>query len=114
MKFLPGNPGGPGRPKRSTEEKYLRKLTSTVTLQEWREIILTAIAQAKEGDASARRWLSEYLIGKPTPIPETAKEPEDINIIVTYEDDLLPQRPLNIRWVDAEMDRLGDGKKAGG
>lgn len=105
MKFLPGNPGGPGRPRRAIEERYLRKISSSVTMNEWKEIILMAVEQAKGGDATARRWLSEYLIGRPLPLPETAKEPKDVKIVVRWEE---PEKPLNIKWIDAEKDDLDE------
>lgn len=109
MKFLPGNPGGPGRPKRSTEEKYLRKLTATVPLQEWREIILTAVDQAKNGDASARRWLSEYLVGRPLPLREEVRPQEPVNIVVSWcnSDGDQDYKP-NIKVVDS-IEVLGKG-----
>ena len=41
-------------------------LLDTVTLDDWRDVVLQTLAQAKAGDPSARAWLSQYLIGKPT------------------------------------------------
>lgn len=64
-KFVKGNGGGPGRPKRSTEEKYLASLQSAVSVKDWRDIVDKAVFQAKRGDARARQWLSDYLIGPP-------------------------------------------------
>lgn len=60
-----GNRGGPGRPKRSTEERYLSALSRRVTMKDWRVIVDTAVARAKAGDTKARQWLSDYLLGKP-------------------------------------------------
>lgn len=110
MKFLPGNPGGPGRPKRSTEEKYLKKLTSTVTIQEWKEVILTAVEQAKGGDAQARRWLSEYLMGRPQPIPEQARQEEDTKIVIEWIDVETGERTTSLPRHDHVdyRDLLGD------
>ena len=64
-RFVKGNGGGPGRPKRSTEEKYLAALSRRVTLKEWAKIVDVAVARAKAGDGQARQWLSDYLMGKP-------------------------------------------------
>jgi hypothetical protein len=64
-RFVKGHSGGPGRPKRSTEEKYLAALSRRVTLKEWIKIVDVAIARAKMGDGQARQWLSDYLMGKP-------------------------------------------------
>lgn len=63
--FAKGNKGGPGRPKRSREERYLARLSKRCTLKQWEKIVDTAIARAKAGDARARQWLSDYLLGKP-------------------------------------------------
>jgi hypothetical protein len=61
--FAKGNKGGPGRPHRQTEREYLAVLRDTVSLEDWKEIIEKTVAQAKEGDARARQWLTNYLVG---------------------------------------------------
>lgn len=68
--FKPGNPGGPGRPKRITEESYLRKMFQVVTLDDWEAITRRAVEDAKKGDAAARTWLTNYLIGDKPPREE--------------------------------------------
>ena len=67
-RFLPGNKASRngGRPRRSTEEKYLKALSDSVSIDDWKAIATKAIAQAKDGDKDARAWLGNYLIGKPT------------------------------------------------
>jgi len=65
-RFLPGHPGGPGRPRRTVEADYLAALSEAVPLVRWREIVETAVDQAASGDAKARAWLGAYLAGKPT------------------------------------------------
>lgn len=60
-----GNRGG-GRARRATEEKYLKVLSESVSVDDWTAIALKAVAQAKAGNKDARHWLSGYLIGKPT------------------------------------------------
>lgn len=71
-RFLPGNKtshkGGArgGRPRRETEEKYLKAMSETVSIDDWILITRVAVHKAKNGDRYARQWLSEYLIGKPT------------------------------------------------
>ena len=64
--FKPGNKASPGRPKREKEAEYLRLLTTQVTPQAWVRIIDKAMAQAEEGDAKAREWLSRYLLADPS------------------------------------------------
>lgn len=60
--FAKGNGGGPGRPKRSVELDYLKALNRAVSASQWDKIVKRAIADAIEGDAKARDWLSKYLL----------------------------------------------------
>ena len=68
-RFVKGNTaaqgGNGGRPRRSVEEKYIKALSRSVTMKDWDKIITVAVQFAKAGDARARQWLSDYLIGKP-------------------------------------------------
>jgi hypothetical protein len=65
-RFAPGNAGGPGRPRRAIERDYLATLSEAVPLEAWREIVETAVDQARGGDAKAREWLGSHLMGEPT------------------------------------------------
>ncbi len=56
-----GNPGGPGRPPRTTEETYLRAMRDVVTLEEWEAIVRRAVQQAKQGNSAAHNWISRHL-----------------------------------------------------
>ncbi len=51
---------------RRTEADYMGVLLDAVTLEEWRSVVLSTVAAAKAGDASARAWLAQYLVGKPS------------------------------------------------
>ena len=62
-------------PKARTQAAYLRATAATVSLEDWGEVVKTALEHAKEGDAKARTWLSGYLIG--TPIQRIAAIVED-------------------------------------
>jgi hypothetical protein len=62
-RFLPGHRGGPGRPSRSTEKRYLAALTRECPLKSWPAICRKAVADATQGDHQARSWLSKYLLG---------------------------------------------------
>jgi hypothetical protein len=62
-RFLPGNPGGPGRPRKTVERAYLDELVGVVTAEKWRAIVERAVTDATAGDASARTWLSKHLLG---------------------------------------------------
>ena len=64
--FIKGQTGNPnGRPKREREERYLEITVSTVTFDDWREIVTKAKKDAMRGDSVARKWLSDYLLGTP-------------------------------------------------
>ena len=62
--FAKGNPGGPGRPRRAVEREYLAALGDAVTLDDWRDVVTRAVADAKAGDAAARAFLAKRLIGE--------------------------------------------------
>ena len=64
-KFAKGNEGGPGRPKKEREQRFYEITLSSVTFEDWKEIIEKAVTQAKKGDAVARKFLADYLIGPP-------------------------------------------------
>lgn len=57
--------GGPGRPKAEREAAYMRILSQAVKPEDWIEIVDRAVLDAKRGDATARKWLADYLIGPP-------------------------------------------------
>lgn len=64
-KFITGNGGGPGRPPKEREERYLEIARSTVTFKQWAAIIKKAADQAERGNATARKFLADYLMGPP-------------------------------------------------
>jgi hypothetical protein len=64
-RFAKGNGGGPGRPKRAREERFYEILITTVSFEDWKRIVERARDQALRGDAVARKWLADYLIGEP-------------------------------------------------
>ena len=76
--FGVGNRGG--RPKRAVELKFLRTLVDTVSPEDWADIIVKAVEQAKGGEWRARAWLSNYLLG--TPIKRVQAE---VDIIASTE-----------------------------
>jgi hypothetical protein len=62
-KFAPGNPGGPGRPRRAVEREYLAQLAEACPPETWRQVCQKAVDDARAGDARARDWLAKYLLG---------------------------------------------------
>ena len=69
-KFAPGNPGGPGRPKRATEHRYVQGVVEGVPPERWAKIVERAAADAEAGDATARAWLTRILCGITPPTPK--------------------------------------------
>ena len=81
--FGAGNPGGPGRPRRAVERQYLSTLAEAVALEDWRQIVARAVADAKAGDARAREWLSKHLMGDdPLALAELADELERVKTML--------------------------------
>lgn len=52
-------------------------LLDTVTLDDWRTVVSSALQDAKAGDAQARNWLAQYLVGKPE-----GKAPTPLTVVV--------------------------------
>jgi hypothetical protein len=62
---------------RRTEGDYMAALLDTVTLEDWQDVISSTLAAAKQGDAQARAWLAQYLVGKPA-----GKAPTPLTVVV--------------------------------
>lgn len=114
-RFVKGASGNPqGRLPKQTETSYLQVSESVCTFDVWREIVAKAVEQAKRGDARARQWLSDYLIGKPVSMVMAVQERQDTLVTVKYMRDNLTDKlnrlseqessdkPITIRWVDTE------------
>lgn len=85
-RFAPGNPGGPGRPRRTVEREYMATLGDAVSLADWRDVVARAVFDAKAGDQGARNWLAKYLLGS---TPRTLLEiAADERIGLTADDDI--------------------------
>ena len=50
---------------RRTEGDYMSVLLEAVTLEDWRAVVNNAKTLVQAGDAQARSWLAQYLMGKP-------------------------------------------------
>lgn len=69
-RFVKGNTegsksNGGGRPPKERELRYYEITVSTCTFADWERIVRKAIQQALRGDATARKWLADYLVGTP-------------------------------------------------
>jgi len=45
--------------------RYYEITVSTCTFADWARIVQKAVQQALRGDAVARKWLADYLVGTP-------------------------------------------------
>ena len=73
-------------------------LLGTVTLNDWRSVVSSALQAAKAGDPQARNWLGQYLIGRPE-----GKAPTPMNIVVQQ---LSGADPVVERLAKPAIDRL--------
>lgn len=65
-RFVKGHSGNPnGRPKKARETRYYEILVTAVTYEQWARIVKKAAQQAERGDAVARKWLADYIVGVP-------------------------------------------------
>ena len=114
-RFVKGASGNPqGRLPKQTETSYLQVSESVCTFDVWREITMKAVEQAKRGDARARQWLSDYLIGKPISMVMAVQEKQDTLITVKYMRDNLTDKlnrlseqensnkSITVDWQDAK------------
>ena len=75
---------------RRTESDYMGALLDAVTLDDWRDVVAGTLQAAKGGDAQARNWLAQYLIGRPE-----GKAPTPLTVVVQQ-----------LNGVDPLVDRL--------
>jgi len=62
-KGVSGNPAG--RLPRKTEDAYMSAMIGQVSIKDWIAIVAKAVDDAIDGKPSARKWLSDYLLGQP-------------------------------------------------
>jgi hypothetical protein len=72
-------------------------LLDAVPLDDWREVVSATVAAAKAGDATARAWLAQYLVGKPS-----ATAPAPLTVVVQQ---LSGRDPLAERLAQPHIDR---------
>jgi hypothetical protein len=82
---------------RRTEADYMGVLLDAVPLEDWREVVGATVAAAKAGDATARAWLAQYLVGKPG-----VTAPAPLTVIVQQ---LSGRDPLVERLAKPHIDR---------
>lgn len=92
--FVKGNSGGPGRSKRSREERYHEITMTACTFADWQRIVEKAVKQAKNGNQQARFWLAGYLIGPP-------RQKVDLSGSIGVHDDLAEWKRKRQEQLDA-------------
>jgi len=97
-KLSVGNKGH-GRVSTTTEKIYLKSMYHVVSVEDWEEITLFAVSQAKDGNAKARDWLSRYLLPRPNDAALVQTEGVELRLIVP-----------NLIDLDAESERLDDAE----
>jgi len=73
-------------------------LLDAVRLEDWREVVVATVAAAKAGDATARAWLAQYLVGKPS-----ATAPAPLTVVVQQ---LSGRDALAARLAEPHIDRI--------
>lgn len=68
--FKPGTSGNQGNVGQSYNARMRRAMQDAVSEDDWIEIVQHAAETAKAGSTAARKWLSEYLLGKPVEIDD--------------------------------------------
>jgi hypothetical protein len=68
-RFAQGNPGGPGNPFARRVAELRSAFLKAVSPEDLRQVVLTVLKQAKEGDMASAKLLFQYCVGKPTPAP---------------------------------------------
>ena len=88
-KFIAGhaasNPNG--RAPKEREERYYQITMNACTFADWEAIVEKARDQAKKGDAVARKWLSDFLVGVPKQRVDLTSDDQPLRLLVTYADD---------------------------
>lgn len=64
-RFVPGDPGGPGRPPKKKEEKYFTIFRKIVGVDEFERVTRKLYELALGGDMRAIKLLMAYALGKP-------------------------------------------------
>ena len=77
--------GTDGTATKDREERYMEIARNSVTYADWGRVWKKAAQQAVKGDAVARKFLADYLIGPPTQTHDV-KSTGEVKIKVVYGD----------------------------
>ena len=88
--FVKGVSGNPkGRNPKERELRYYDIALESVPFAQWERIVKKAALQAERGDAIARKWLADYLMGAPVQKADLTSDGEklSINLIVNQKNE---------------------------
>jgi hypothetical protein len=118
-KFAPGNPGGPGRPRRAVEREYLAQLAEACPPETWPQVCQKAVEDARAGDARASDWLARYLLGAEPP-RLLALAADEAGAFTPDEEVALEQKlrqqarfgkQFALAWADRDDTKAGSGQR---
>lgn len=119
-RFIKGHTGNPtGRMPKDREVKFYDLTVSAVSEDEWVKVVKTAVRLAIKGDAQARKWLSDYLVGLPQQKVDLTTNGENINAIgimgVDYRSAItnLAPRSMGDSEASSESESAFDGETLG-
>jgi hypothetical protein len=119
-RFIKGSvPNPKGRPSKEREVKFYDLTVSAVSEEDWVGIVKAAVKLATKGDAQARKWLSDFLIGLPQQKVDLTTNGENINSIgitgVDYRSAIanLAPRPMGDSESPSESESAFDGETLG-
>jgi len=84
-KFLPGCPGGPGRPRRIVEDKLMTVLHEQ-SVEAWPEIVQRVIKEAIRGRSWAVKFIASYGMGLPQSRHDITSKGEKLGDSQTFDE----------------------------
>ena len=92
-----------------TQETYMGALLDAVSLDDWRDVVRAAVQEAKRGNAQARAWLGQYLIGQPA-----SKAPTAVQVVVNQLQGTNPvlDKLTSKTFIDTKFNDVDDDVKA--
>ncbi len=101
-RFQPGNPGGPGRPKKETEGAYLNAIRSACTPDEFTTKLISMLnGNSWRERAFALEMIAHYTLGKPIQRTESA----NVNVIEEALQNWIEMKQQAITVVDPDTNK---------
>lgn len=112
--FKPGNPGGPGRPRKEVADAAFGVLAETVTPEDWQTIVQKWVARAKRGDLRAIEALANRLMGLPQQPVEGGLAPETMEFLQQFYKAITPTHETHTSSQDDSVEPGGVSTNPGG